>query len=57
MLFAVVQAIETFILTPHILGQRLSLHPFVVLAGIAVGLHLFGILGMVLASPTLFRRS
>jgi predicted PurR-regulated permease PerM len=50
-LFAVAQSIEGLVITPYILGERLSLHPFLVLAGITVGGHLFGILGMILATP------
>lgn len=49
----VVQAIESFYLTPTILGSRLELHPFWVLAGITIAGHLFGILGMVLITPVI----
>jgi predicted PurR-regulated permease PerM len=48
-----VQAIESILLTPWILGSRLELHPFWVLAGITIAGHLFGILGMILASPVI----
>lgn len=51
-LFFVVQTSEAFILTPYVLGEKLSLHPFLVLAAVTVGGHLFGILGMILATPT-----
>lgn len=51
--FAGVQAIEVVFLTPLILGNRLELHPFWVLAGITIAGHLFGILGMILASPVI----
>lgn len=48
-----IQIVEQIVLTPRILGERLSLHPFLVLAGITIGGYLFGVLGMVLATPTI----
>jgi hypothetical protein len=51
--YPVVQSIEGFILTPRILGEKLELHPFMVLIGIILGHHLFGILGIVLAAPVM----
>lgn len=51
--FMTVQVIEAFFLTPHILGHRLELHPFWVLAGITIAGNLFGILGMILATPVI----
>jgi predicted PurR-regulated permease PerM len=52
-LFGIVQAIEGYYLTPKILGERLRLHPMAVLLGILVGGKLFGLLGIVLAVPSL----
>jgi predicted PurR-regulated permease PerM len=52
-LFIVFQSLEGLVITPYILGERLRLHPFLVLAGITIGGHLFGILGMILATPTI----
>lgn len=46
-----VQSLEGFVLTPRILGERLQLHPFVVIVGILVGGSLFGMIGIVLATP------
>ncbi|HZS47920.1 MAG TPA: AI-2E family transporter [Blastocatellia bacterium] len=51
--YVVVQSMEGFLLTPRILGERLELHPFVVIIGILIGGSLFGILGIVLATPTI----
>jgi predicted PurR-regulated permease PerM len=51
--FLAVQTLEAVVLTPLILGNRLELHPFWVLAGITIAGHLFGILGMVLATPAI----
>lgn len=51
--YPVVQTTEGFVLTPFILGERLDLHPFLVIVGLLVGHHLFGILGIILAVPVL----
>jgi predicted PurR-regulated permease PerM len=51
--FVVVQSIEGFFLTPRILGERLELHPFLVIIGILIGGSLFGIPGIILATPTI----
>src|SRR6185503_7409705 len=51
--FVVVQSIEGYFLTPRILGGRLSLHPMAVFLGLLIGGKLFGILGILLAVPTI----
>ncbi len=51
--YPIVQSTEGFVLTPWILGDRLELHPFLVIVGLIVAHHLFGILGIILAVPTL----
>lgn len=51
--YPTIQSIEGFVLTPKILGEKLELHPFMVLIGIILGHHLFGILGIVLAAPVM----
>jgi len=51
--FVVVQSIEGYILTPRILGRRLSLHPMSVFLGLFIGGKLFGLLGIILAVPTI----
>lgn len=51
--FVLVQSIESYILTPRILGRRLSLHPMAVFLGLLIGGKLFGLLGIVLAVPTI----
>jgi predicted PurR-regulated permease PerM len=51
--FLGVQTLESIVLTPMILGSQLELHPFWVLAGITIAGHLFGILGMILATPVI----
>jgi predicted PurR-regulated permease PerM len=51
--FAAVQSVEGYYLTPRILGGRLSLHPMAVFLGLLIGGKLFGLLGIVLAVPTI----
>ncbi|MBX7219451.1 MAG: AI-2E family transporter [Blastocatellia bacterium] len=51
--YPVVQSTEGFVLTPLILGERLELHPFIVIVGLLLAHHLFGILGIMLAVPVL----
>lgn len=50
--FAVVQLIEGYVLTPKIMGDRTGLHPMVIIVAIFFwGSALDGILGMILAIP------
>ena len=49
--FAIVQSIEGYYLTPKLLGSRLNLHPMWVLVGLVIGGNLFGLLGIILAVP------
>lgn len=51
--FIIVQSIEGYYLTPKILGERLSLHPMAVFLGLLIGGKLFGLLGILLAVPTI----
>ena len=49
--FAVVQLIEGYLLTPRIVGESVGLHPLVVMVALIVGGSLLGIWGMLLAIP------
>jgi predicted PurR-regulated permease PerM len=50
--FSVVQAIEGYLLTPRIMGDRTGLHPVAIIVAVFFwGTALSGILGMVLAIP------
>ncbi len=51
--FAAVQSLEGYYLTPRIMGDRLNLHPMAVFLGLLVGGKLFGLLGIVLAIPVI----
>lgn len=52
-LFALVQSLEGYYLTPKLLGHRLDLSPLWVLVGLLIGGNLFGLIGIVLALPVL----
>ena len=50
--FAIVQTIEAYFLTPKIMGDRTGLHPMAIIVAIFFwGTALSGILGMILAIP------
>jgi predicted PurR-regulated permease PerM len=49
--FAVVQGIEGFVLTPFIVGDKTGLSPLVVMIALIVGGSLLGVWGMLLAIP------
>jgi predicted PurR-regulated permease PerM len=48
----VVQQVENNYLVPRIMGQSLNLHPIVVLIAAIIGAHVAGVLGILLAAPT-----
>jgi len=51
-LFAVVVSLENFFYSPHIMGQRVGLHPLIIIVAVTVGVTLLGgVLGGVLAIP------
>jgi predicted PurR-regulated permease PerM len=51
--FVAVQTLEGYVLTPKIIGGRLNLHPLAVFLGLLVGGKLFGLLGVILAIPSI----
>jgi predicted PurR-regulated permease PerM len=51
--YLVIQLVENNLLVPRILGRTLDLHPLAVLIAVLAGGQLAGILGVLLASPTL----
>ena len=46
-----VQAFESYVLTPRIVGQAVGLHPVVYIIALIVGGNLFGFVGMLVAIP------
>lgn len=49
--FGIVQAAEGGVITPRIVGEKVGLHPVVVIIALLIGGELFGIFGMFLAVP------
>lgn len=49
--FGVGQALESIVLTPYLVGDKLGLHPLVVIFAIMAGGELFGFFGVLLALP------
>ena len=49
--FAIGQTIESFLLTPWLVGDRIGLHPVMVIFVIMAGGQLFGFMGVLLALP------
>lgn len=52
-LHLVFQQVDLNFLIPRIIGRRVHLHPLVVIMGIAAGATIAGVLGVVLAAPTI----
>ncbi len=51
MVFGVGQLLESFVLTPYLLGDRIGLHPVTVIFAVMAGGQLFGFIGVLLALP------
>jgi predicted PurR-regulated permease PerM len=52
-LHMIFQQVDLNVLIPRIIGRRVHLHPLVVILGIIVGAVFAGVLGVVLAAPTI----
>ncbi|MBZ9650920.1 AI-2E family transporter [Psychroflexus montanilacus] len=49
--FTIAQFVESYILQPYVIGNKVDLHPFIVILSVIVGGALWGITGMILAIP------
>ena len=49
--FTIAQVIEGTVLTPKLVGDRIGLHPVIVIFAVAAGGQLFGFFGILLALP------
>lgn len=49
--FALIQQVESSILSPHIVGQSVGLHPLSVIGAVLVGAQWMGVLGMIIGVP------
>jgi predicted PurR-regulated permease PerM len=52
-LYILIQQVENNYLVPRIIGRSLNLHPLVVIVAVVAGANLVGVLGALLAAPTL----
>lgn len=50
-IFGVVQLLESTVITPRLVGDRIGLHPVAVMVAVLLGADLFGFLGILLAVP------
>lgn len=51
MVFGIGQVVESFVLTPLLVGDRIGLHPVIVILALMAGGQLFGFAGVLLALP------
>jgi HAD superfamily hydrolase (TIGR01549 family) len=51
--YLILGQVQNLYVVPRIVGRRMDLHPLVILFGVLVGAELLGILGMLLAAPTI----
>ena len=51
--FTVAQFLESYVLQPFIIGDKVDVHPFFVILAVIVGNALWGIIGMILAIPVM----
>lgn len=51
--FTVAQFFESYVLQPYVVGQKVDVHPFVVILAVIAGSALWGIIGMILAIPVM----
>lgn len=51
--FTIAQFLESYVLQPYVVGDRVDLHPFLVILAVVLGNSLWGIIGMILAIPIL----
>jgi predicted PurR-regulated permease PerM len=47
----VISMVETFVLSPRILGRMMELHPVLIVALLPLGQYFFGVWGLILATP------
>ena len=51
--YALVQTIDGFFITPRIVGKKVGLSPVIIISGLIVGGNLFGFVGILLAVPAM----
>ena len=51
--YIIVQQLDSHLIMPKVMGHVIKVHPVAIIAGVLIGGHLFGILGMMIAVPVL----
>lgn len=51
--FSVAQFVESYILEPYVVGDKVELHPFFVILAVILGGMVWGVMGMILSIPIL----
>lgn len=51
--FSVAQFVESYLLEPYVVGDKVDVHPFFVILVVVAGGALWGVIGMILAIPVL----
>ena len=51
--YSIAQFVESYILEPYIVGDKVDLHPFFVIIAVVIGGMIWGVIGMILAIPIL----
>ncbi|MFO8145978.1 MAG: AI-2E family transporter [Bacteroidota bacterium] len=49
--FSIVQFLESYVLKPYVIGDKVDLHLFFVILVVIIGNLIWGIIGMILAIP------
>ncbi len=52
-IYSVVQFVESYMLEPFVVGEKVDLNPVVIIVGVVLGGVVWGIMGMILAIPVL----
>ncbi|TRO66491.1 AI-2E family transporter [Christiangramia sabulilitoris] len=51
--FTVTQFMESYVLQPYVVGERVDVHPFFVILSVILGNLVWGVIGMILAIPVM----
>lgn len=51
--FTITQFVESYVLQPYVVGERVDVHPFFVIVSVILGNMVWGIIGMILAIPVM----
>lgn len=51
--FSIAQFVESYILEPYVVGDKVDLHPFFVILAVVIGNMIWGVMGMILSIPVL----